>query len=100
MGDQPGELARYTQSLRSSSGGKDGQIAYTYVAGRLVTAYSRADVFEKTGLIWPLLKHAYFTSEKRYRRSRADLRVLRTYAIAANDKEFDAELVEKLRTLH
>jgi hypothetical protein len=96
---EPGELAKYTQSLLSSPGGENGQIAYTYVAGRMMGAYGQEALFEKTGLIWPLLKDAYATRARRYGEGAGELRTQLTYAIAANDREFAAAIREKLRTI-
>jgi hypothetical protein len=91
-GGEPGDLPRYTRSLLSFPGGQNGQLAYTYVAGRLVTQFSREQIFEKTGLNWPLLKDAYLTRKKQYGWSDADKSVLLSYAIAAQDDAFANDL--------
>jgi hypothetical protein len=93
---RPGELARYTQSLLSSPGREDGQIAYTYVAGRLSAQYTRENIFEKTGLIWPLLDDAYLTRDRLYGLRSTDLNIWLNYAIAANDIAVAAELVARI----
>jgi hypothetical protein len=96
---EPGELATFTRSLLRSPGGEDGQIAYTYVAGRLARQYEPKYLFQATGLLWPLLKEAYLTREKRYGLGTSELRTLLICAVAANDQEYAAAVREKLRTI-
>jgi hypothetical protein len=83
---QPGELASYTQSLLlSSPGGEDGEIAYSYLAQRLVGQYKRDEIFEATGLTWPLVKEAYAVREKRYGMNNSNWNVLLEMAVSARD---------------
>jgi hypothetical protein len=94
----PGELARYTNSLLTSPGGDDGQVAYTYVASRLAKQYydEHEDIYTGTGLTWPLLKTAYEVRAKHYGALPADWGFLLYFAECANDRESARDAIRHL----
>jgi hypothetical protein len=94
--DRPGELGDFAQSLLSVPGGEDGQIAYTYVAGRLSREYTCRQEYEQVGLKWPVLKEAYRTRDRLYGLRSLDLNFLLSCAIVARDFAFAKQLVPRI----
>jgi len=93
---RPGELTEFAQSLLSAPGGDDGQVAYTYVAGRLSTQYTCKQELEEVGLKWPLLREAYRTRDRLYGLRSFDLNLLLSCAIAARDFGFAKQLAPRI----
>jgi hypothetical protein len=97
---RPGEIAAFMLYLLQSPGGKNGQIAFAYVATyRAPTEYGlyRKQVFEKMGLPWPLFRDAYKTKEKQYGLSEEDWNALWVYCIAANDGAAALDIIQHVR---
>jgi hypothetical protein len=91
-----GELASYTQSLFSSPGGEDGQVAYTFAIRRIMTEFDRQELFEKAGVVWNLLKDSYSVREKRYGLSSSEWNALLYLSAAANDRESARKAAEHI----
>jgi hypothetical protein len=79
------ELANYVQSILEQPGGEDGQVAYSYIALRLMQRHGRDELFEKTGLSWPHVRAAYATRGRVYGLRSRDWNALCKMALAVPD---------------
>jgi hypothetical protein len=65
-GGRPGELAAYLASLQAPERGVDGQIAYSFVAYRLIRDYRRTDTVDSEVLNFRAIDAAYQARERRF----------------------------------
>lgn len=82
-----GELATYVNSLLTSPGGDDGEVAYAYAAGRLAAhnRYRPDFLYQEAGLSWPQVQKAFAVRERLYGLSIGDWNTFLFLAVAADD---------------
>jgi len=91
------DLATYVRAILRSPGGDDGEVAYSYLAFRLIPLNEERP-FEATGLSWPLVKTAYATRQRRYGLRNKDWNALFKFAVFADDRSAALDAKQQVRS--